>query len=405
MTSLLPSIAFIKSQWRILLFGFLLAFFSSPGQTFFISLFSGMVREELGLSHGGFGTIYAIGTLASAVCIIFAGRLADIMPLRSIALLIITGVGIAAMVFSKTNSLFMLAIAIFCLRFTGQGMMSHLYSTTITRRYVAERGRALAVAVLGHPASELFMPILALFLLALFDWRQVWQIIGILAMIIMIPAAFTLTEKSDASTPKINPDTMPAGRDGHHWTQMQMILHWRFWMLCGLVIAPAFTSTGLFFHQVYFAEIKNIEFSIWISGYIFYAIIYILGSFIAGALVDRFSATTLAPAVMLVLTLAAITLFFITPGVMIYIYFIIFGLSAGMTHTAVAPIWAEIYGTRYLGGIKAIAQALAVFSSALSPVLLGLMIDANIGFGVLIFILAIVPTVSAVTGFIATAKR
>jgi|GEM_PF-5943869 len=47
-------------------FGFALCFLSSVGQTYFISLFGGEVQAEFGLSHGGFGTVYMAGTMASA---------------------------------------------------------------------------------------------------------------------------------------------------------------------------------------------------------------------------------------------------------------------------------------------------------------------------------------------------
>ena len=138
------NIAFITSQWRFLLFGLLLAFFSSPGQTFFISLFSAEIRSELNLSHGDFGLIYAAGTLSSAVTIIFLGRLVDIIRLSTIALAVIIGLAFATSFFSLVSSAVMLGFGIYFLRLTGQGMMSHLYATAMSRRYVAERGRAVA---------------------------------------------------------------------------------------------------------------------------------------------------------------------------------------------------------------------------------------------------------------------
>ena len=154
MSGLARATSFLKSEWRFLLFGFLLAFFILTGQTFFISLFSGIIREELSLSHGDFGTIYAIGTFASAATLIPLGRLVDTIKLRKIALAIIFGLALAALHFSLMASVFSLAIGIYFLRLSGQGMMSHLYATAMTRRYEAERGRALSVAIFGHPVSE-----------------------------------------------------------------------------------------------------------------------------------------------------------------------------------------------------------------------------------------------------------
>jgi len=404
MTSIFPSKDFILSQWRFLLFGFLLAFFSGPGQTFYISLFSGAIREDLALSHGEFGTLYAFGTLASAATLIPLGRLVDTIRLRVIALSIISCLAFAGMFFSQVSNIAMLALGIYFLRLSGQGMMTHLYATAMTRRYVAERGRALAFATLGHPVSEFLMPLFAFALLILFDWRQVWQITAVTVLIIMIPAALALTQRREGQDGG-GVDAMAAGRDGQHWTRREMLLHWRFWMLTGIVIAPSFTSTGLFFHQLYISEQKMIALDLWVSGYAFYASMSILGAFLGGSLADRFTSARTTPFAVMSLTLVPFVLYVVGPGMMIYMYFIVFGLIQGIVHTVATPIWAEIYGTRHLGGIKAIAAALMVFASAMSPVTLGLMIDSGYPFGALLLVLASVPFLAGVSGFIAVNSR
>ncbi len=63
MKSFLP---LLRDEWRLLLFGFLMTFSSSLGQTYFIGLFGGHIRLDLDLSHGAFGAIYSAATLVSA---------------------------------------------------------------------------------------------------------------------------------------------------------------------------------------------------------------------------------------------------------------------------------------------------------------------------------------------------
>ena len=82
-----PTFDFMRVEWRFLLFGVAMAFCSSLGQTFFISLFSSEIRSELGLSHGAFGTYYAIATTASAVTLLWLGKLADTMRVERLAFL------------------------------------------------------------------------------------------------------------------------------------------------------------------------------------------------------------------------------------------------------------------------------------------------------------------------------
>ncbi len=408
MTQKGSTLDFLKSQWRFLLFGFLLAFFSAPGQTFFISLFSGIIRQDLNLSHGEFGTIYAIGTIASAITLIPLGRLVDTIKLRVIAIAIIIAMAAAAAFFSLIYSTLTLVIGVYLLRVSGQGMMSHLYATAMTRRYVAERGRAFSVALFGHPVSEFIMPLFALGLLAVVGWRQVWLIIALIMLAVMIPATIFLTRRREGQDGD-GLDSGASGRDGIHWTRRKMLAHWRFWMLSGLVLAPSFTGTGLFFHQIYFAEIKNIDIGFWISGFGFYAAANIIGCFVAGFLVDRFTAARIAPLSVAAIAIPVLVLYFTMPeimgGLMVWVYFVIFGFFQGMSQTSVNPIWVEIYGSKHLGGIKAIAQSMVALASALSPAGLGLLIDRGASLAVLLSVLGIVPLIAGGMAIIAVRVR
>ncbi|MGB1918740.1 MAG: MFS transporter [Candidatus Puniceispirillales bacterium] len=389
---------FIRSQWRFLMFGLLLAFFSSPGQTFFISLFSAEIRSELNLSHGDFGIIYAAGTLTSAATIIFLGRLVDVIRLRNITLLVIMGLAFATSFFSVVSSAVMLGFGIYFLRLTGQGMMTHLYATAMSRRYVAERGRAVAIATQGHPLSEVLMPAFALLLLTVMDWRQIWQVTTLLLLIIMIPATFLLSGRQQGQD-GAGIDSLATGRDGHHWTTRQVIFQWRFLLLAGLVLAPSFTSTGLFFHQIYFADLKNIPLPLWASGYTVYAALSIIGAFIGGVMVDRFSASIIAPVIVTFLALPVFLLGQINSPMMVWVYFACFGLIQGGVYPVITPIWAELYGTRHLGGIKAVMHALMVFASALSPAGIGIMIDAGFGLNAILLVMGAVPVTAGILGY------
>jgi hypothetical protein len=56
-----------RIRWRLLAFGFVLAFFSSFGQTSFIAVFGPVLRQEFGLSNGALGGMYSAATLASGL--------------------------------------------------------------------------------------------------------------------------------------------------------------------------------------------------------------------------------------------------------------------------------------------------------------------------------------------------
>ena len=58
----------------------------------------------------------------------------------------------------------------------------------------------------------------------------------------------------------------------------------------------------------------------------------------------------------------------------------VLGLAVGTSATLPAAFWAETYGTRHLGSIKAMIVAVAVFGSAVGPGISGWLIDRGVDF-------------------------
>ena len=62
---------------KVILFGFIFTFFSSFGQSFFLGLFNSSLRNELNITHGQFGTIYAGATICSSLILVWFGKKID----------------------------------------------------------------------------------------------------------------------------------------------------------------------------------------------------------------------------------------------------------------------------------------------------------------------------------------
>ena len=58
---------FKNMNFKVVLFGFIFTFFSSFGQSFFLGLFNAPIRNELDITHGQFGNIYAAATICSSL--------------------------------------------------------------------------------------------------------------------------------------------------------------------------------------------------------------------------------------------------------------------------------------------------------------------------------------------------
>ncbi|MEC8309817.1 MAG: MFS transporter, partial [Pseudomonadota bacterium] len=293
---------FIRVEWRFILFGMSMAFCSSLGQTFFISLFSAEIRGELGLSHGAFGTYYAIGTTASAICLLWLGKLADTMRVERLARLIICCLCVSALLFSQVFSVATLILGLFLLRLFGQGMTSHVYTTAMARRYIAARGRALSLAQLGMNVAESIGPASIVALLAFYDWRTLWLVLPLIPVILLVPFIRRLTTRTryqdGAGLEGVRAAAAAAGIDDStgdivtidgidHWRRRAVMRDRRFWFgLVGLTMIPGFSVTGLLFHQIYLAELAGVTLAGWAANYVVYAACAVAGTLISGQLVD-----------------------------------------------------------------------------------------------------------------------
>lgn len=404
----LSTFRFIKYEWRFLFYGILMSLWSSFGQTFFISLFSAEIRVELDLTHGGFGSYYAMATTASAISLYWVGKLADTISVPRLSVMTLAAVCLAALHFSFVFSVISLTIGIYFLRLTGQGMMYHVYSTAVARRYQKARGRALAFSGFGMNIGEALFPLIVIFLLAYFDWRNLWIALPIFAFISFAPFITRLTIRTemqdgpgrnpahqDKNNAKNLPDEMPAFRRSQ---VKKDIVFWA--VIIWLMMIPGFVITGIFFHQIHIAALKDVPLWVWSSQYIWYACAAIGGAICAGFLIDRFTAHKVASFAQIFLLIACLLLYIAESPFMLALFFICFGASGGVMQPVINALLAERYGTRWLGEIKALASPLNVFSSALSPVVMGMMFDAGFGLTGIMALLGMLAIINMMMPFI-----
>ena len=393
----------LRQEWRFLFYGLLMSFWSSLGQTFFISLFSHDIRTSLDLTHGEFGSYYAFATTASALTLFWLGKLADTVSVPRLSLMTLGGVCLAALHFSFVSSVFSLVLGFYLLRLSGQGMMYHVYSTAVTRRYIVTRGRALALCGLGMPFGEAAFPLLVILALSITDWRTIWIILPIIAFISFAPSIPFLTRRTlfqdgpgraAHDSPEIPDDTFSVRR--------QIVMRDRaFWaVIIWLMMVPSFTITGLFFHQIYIAGQKAVPLWLWSSNYIWYALAAVGSAFFSGFLIDRLTAHRVAYISQIPLLFSCLFLWWGHGTYWLPMYFVLFGAGGGMIPPLINALLAERYGTNWLGEIKALAMPMNVFASALSPALMGILIDLHFQLDDIILLLASLSLFSTIAPFL-----
>jgi len=375
--------AFRNARW--LLGGLLLTFFSSFGQTFFISLFSGEIRAAFQLSDGEFGAIYMAGTLASAVTLIGLGKTLDRFSISAVSLCVICALAIACLGMSFVNSWMLLLVVIYALRLFGQGMMTHTSQTAIGRWYDADRGRAISLTSMGHQIGEALFPAIVLVLLGLYDWRVTWQICAVALVVVAMPSIVLLMRVEHR--PNVDGYLKIANKT-RDWTRGEVVRDGVFWILCLGILAPAFIGTSVFFHQVRIIESKGWSSNVFAFSFLILSVTTVLFTLIAGQLVDRYHARRILPVFLLPLGVACLVLGLGRDPSAIYGFMFLLAISYGFSSAIFGTIWPETYGTAHLGSIRAVAVAAMVFASAIGPGITGWCIDRGIGFDFQLLVMA-----------------
>ena len=364
---------------KVLIFGIIFTFFSSFGQSFFLGLFNPSIRNELNITHGQFGTIYAGATIFSSLVLIWFGKKIDDFKLFNYSLIVICILFFSSFLFSLVNSVYFLVIAIFLMRFSGQGLMSHTSSTTISRYFNKRRGRALSWIWFGLSSAEFILPILIIFLLTIFSWRTIWQFISII-IFITLPIVVFYTIKNITIDSREGFDLEKGTKNLKNiksWKRSEVLKDFKFYVISLNMLAMPWIVTGVFIYQSFIADSKLWDIYIIPKSFMVYSVISILTLISSGFLVDKFKSRKLIPCMNLPLLLGLSILYFFDFSYSAYLFFGLMGASNGLTNVLGSSTWAEIYGVRYIGSIKALTTAFMVFSTAFGTALFGFLIDSG----------------------------
>ena len=377
----------IKLSYKIIIFGFIFTFFSSFGQSFFIGLFNSSIRSDLNISHGQFGTIYALATLISSLSLIWLGKKIDEFKLIHFSFLVIFLLFFASIFFSLVNGVYLLFAGIFLLRLSGQGLMSHTATASISRYFERSRGRALSATWLGLSTAEFIMPVTIVFFLSIYSWRSIWLSIALL-IILFLPfiSFFTIRKVTLLSREKNN--TYANKNNIKSWTRKEVLYDPKFYLISLLMLALPAINTGVFVYQSFILESKLWGEFVIAKSFMIYAIFSVVTLFISGPLVDKFTSRKILPFMNLPSLLSMIILFYFDSYISAYFVLGFMGISNGLANVLGSSTWAEIYGVKYIGSIKALTTAMMVFSTAFGTATFGLIIDSGYSIEVIAMISA-----------------
>jgi predicted MFS family arabinose efflux permease len=366
---------FKSLNFKVILFGFIFTFFSSFGQSFFLGLFNSSIRDALSITHGQFGSIYASATLLSSFILVWVGKKIDDINILKFASYVVALLAISCFLFSKISSLVFLFFSIFLMRLSGQGLMSHTATTTIARFFEKSRGRALSTTWLGLSLAEFILPLLIIFLLTFIDWRNIWIVISILVIVVLPLISFLLVKNIKLDSREASSTKEVETKKIKQWKRSEVLKDYRFYIICLSMLAMPSIATGTFVYQSFIVSSKNWGPYIIAQSFMVYSVLSVITLSLSGFLIDKFSSRKLLIYMNIPLLFSTYVLYYFSTPASSFVFLGLIGISNGLANVLGSATWAEVYGVKYLGSIKALTTALMVFSTAFGTAFFGILID------------------------------
>ena len=322
--------------------------------------------------------MYAIATIFSSLLLVWFGKKIDEIKIFQYSLIVVVLLSVASFNFSLINNFIYLFFAIFLMRFSGQGLMSHTASTTISRYFNKRRGKALSAIWFGLSTAEFTLPTLMIFLLTIFSWRVIWQSISLL-IILALPLIiyFTIKNITFETREQLSNDEIKSSIKIKDWTRGEVLRDFKFYILSLNMLAMPWIATGVFIYQSFIAESKSWDIYLIPKSFMVYSITSILTLVYSGFLVDRFTSRKLIPFMNIPMLIGLSLLYIISNEYVSFLFFGLLGVSNGLANVLGSSTWAEVYGVRYIGSIKALTTAFMVLSTAFGTAIFGFLIDIN----------------------------
>jgi len=366
---------FKSLNFKVILFGFIFTFFSSFGQSFFLGLFNSSIRDALSITHGQFGSIYASATLLSSFVLVWVGKKIDDINILKFASYVVALLAISCFLFSKISSVVFLFFSIFLMRLSGQGLMSHTATTTITRFFEKSRGRALSTTWLGLSLAEFILPLSIVFLLTFVDWRNIWIVISTLVIGVLPILSFLLVKNINLDSRETSNIKEVETKRIKQWKRSEVLKDYRFYIVCLSMLAMPSIATGTFVYQSFIVSSKNWGPYVIAQSFMVYSILSVITLFLSGFLIDKFSSRKLLIYMNIPLLFSTFVLYYFSTPTSSFVFLGLIGISNGLANVLGSATWAEVYGVKYIGSIKALTTALMVFSTAFGTAFFGILID------------------------------
>ena len=380
----------------ILLVGTIGVYFSIPGQTIGVSVFTDPVKDALGLTRNQFSNAYMIGTILSSLTIGRAGVWFDKYGAVIVAFGAAVLLGITVLLCSVSTILSeslatllnspswwipfgVMIVLFYLLRFSGQGVLTMASRNVIMIWFDAHRGKVNMFTSIALSFGFSSSPLWINYLIEGHGWQQAWQFMGIALLCFSI--LILLFYKNKPEDHGLHPDgkqsTKPRQQTASVNTYKQFTLkeakQTRAFWVYGLMLAfNSFFITGLTFHVISIFTTQGYEKEDAIAIFLPASVISVCTSTLFNWLSDKLQLKTILNLMQFGGIICSIGFLILDSKVGVLLLILGFGLMGGLFAVLNTVTWPRFYGRDFLGAITSRVMSFLILGSALAPSLFSL---------------------------------
>ena len=354
------------------------------GVRFSFGVFFKSIESEFALSRAATSAIFSAQMVLGGIFTILGGWALDRYGPRLVLLLMGIFTGLSLLLTGQTTALWQLFFTYSLLLAVGTSAIYVGVMSTVSRWFTRRRGLALGIASMGAGMGPLAGAPFATYLIASLDWRMAYTILGIIALVVVIPLS-RLLRKDPREMGLLPEGASQAEAMSERGTIVapvdlslgQAFRTRSFWMVVLIFFLYALTMFLILTHLV--PHITDIGYSSVEAASVLSlaGAATLAGRLLLGFASDRLGRKTAAVFCTLVLMGGLLWLMWSRELWMFYVFALLFGLAWGGIGPSMAAIIGDTFGLGQMGAILGVLDAGFNIGAAVGPLVGGFVFDVR----------------------------
>jgi len=340
------------------------------GTMFSLAVFLEPMATATGWSRAGISSAMTLNFLILGLGAFGWGAASDRYGPRMVVLCGAVLLGLALVLASRATSLggFQLTYGIL-VGLSASAFFAPMIAT-VTGWFEHNRSLAVSLVSAGMGMAPMTISPFARWLISTYDWRLAMLTIGVVAWVLLLPAAALVRR-----APALSDATRPMANDGNQLSAVQALRSPQFLILGATFFACCAAHSGPIFHMVSYAISCGVAPMAAVSIYSTEGLAGLCGRLLLGVLADRVGAKPVLIAGLMLQAVAIGSYVFVSRLGEFYALALVFGTAYGGVMPLYAVLAREYFGQHIMGTVFGAATMLSSIGMAFGPLAGGWVFD------------------------------